>query len=44
MPSTYAHYRMGLQVRGMLEKKEKQWIEAYPELYQIGLHGPELLF
>lgn len=44
MPSTYAHYRMGLQVRGMLEKKEKQWIEAYPELYQIGLHGPDLLF
>lgn len=36
MPSTYAHYRMGLQVRGMLGDEEKKWMEAYPELYQIG--------
>lgn len=44
MPSTYAHYRMGQEVRSSLGEKEKSIVELYPELYQIGLHGPDILF
>lgn len=44
MPSTYAHYRMGQEVRNSLEKTERNVIEAYPELFFIGLHGPDILF
>ena len=44
MPSTYAHYRMGQEVRSILEEKNKKIVEAYPELFWIGLHGPDILF
>lgn len=44
MPSTYAHYRMGQQVRKMLRGHEKEVLEKYPQLYLIGLHGPDILF
>ncbi|MGN1147996.1 MAG: zinc dependent phospholipase C family protein [Lachnospiraceae bacterium] len=44
MPSTYAHYRMGQEVRACVGKREKDIIEAYPELFLIGLHGPDILF
>ena len=44
MPSTYAHYRMGQQVRKMLKGHEKEVLEKYPQLYLIGLHGPDILF
>ena len=44
MPSTYAHYRMGQEVRGQVWGLAKEAIEAYPELYLIGLHGPDILF
>ena len=44
MPSTYAHYRMGQEVREKLSGKEKEIIEKWPELYLIGLHGPDILF
>ena len=44
MPSTYAHYRMGQQVRSMLDGNEKKIVEKYPQLYLIGLHGPDILF
>ena len=44
MPSTYAHYRMGQQVRTMLDGNEKKIVEKYPQLYLIGLHGPDILF
>lgn len=44
MPSTYAHYRMGQQVRNRLHGPESEVIEKYPELYQVGLHGPDILF
>ena len=37
MPSTYAHYRMGQQVRSMLDGNEKKIVEKYPQLYLIGL-------
>lgn len=44
MPSTYAHYRMGQEVKNNLSEKEKKIIEAYPDLFLIGLHGPDILF
>lgn len=44
MPSTYAHYRMGQEVREKLSGDAKTIIEKRPELYLIGLHGPDILF
>lgn len=44
MPSTYAHYRMGQEVRRALAGNPKLAVESYPELYLIGLHGPDILF
>ncbi|MBQ9990552.1 MAG: zinc dependent phospholipase C family protein [Lachnospiraceae bacterium] len=44
MPSTYAHYRMGQEVRKRLPESIRKNIDQYPELYNIGLHGPDLLF
>lgn len=44
MPSTYTHYRMGQEVRERLPESIRKNIEQYTELYNIGLHGPDLLF
>lgn len=44
MPSTYAHYRMGQEVYRNLTGKPKEIIQKYKELYDIGLHGPDILF
>lgn len=44
MPSTYAHYRLGRQVLLGLNDPEKETIFAKPDLYWIGLHGPDILF
>ncbi|MBR5578661.1 MAG: zinc dependent phospholipase C family protein [Lachnospiraceae bacterium] len=44
MPTTYAHYKLGDEVRKQLNPQAKEIVEAYPELFQIGLHGPDLLF
>lgn len=44
MPSTYAHYRMGQEVRSEVGNYEKSIIGAYPELFLLGLHGPDILF
>lgn len=44
MPSTYAHYRFGTDIRKELPFREQETIDAYPEPYMIGLHGPDILF
>lgn len=44
MPATYAHYRFGQNVRETLSRREQEAIDAYPELYLIGLHGPDIFF
>ena len=44
MPSTYAHYRIGQEVRNSLGESERKVVEEYPELFLIGLHGPDILF
>lgn len=44
MPSTYAHRRFGADVLAQLPGPLRNEIEPYRELYDIGLHGPDLLF
>ena len=33
MPSMYAHHKMGLQVKALLGKPERQIIEKYPSCF-----------
>lgn len=44
MPSTYAHYRFGKEVLERLDPGLRSAIDGHRELYDIGLHGPDLLF
>ncbi len=44
MPTTYAHYRFGQEVRKELPEKESKIVEEFPELFMIGLHGPDIFF
>lgn len=44
MPSTYAHYRFGEEVRHCLKGQAKEIVAAYPEFFFIGLHGPDIFF
>ena len=44
MPTTYTHYRFGKDVLKELSKPLKRTINIKRELYDIGLHGPDLLF
>ena len=44
MPSVYAHYRFGTEVLSMLPEKAQFYAAQYPELYEIGLQGPDILF
>ena len=44
MPSTYAHRRFGANVLDHLPTEVRERILPYRGLYDIGLHGPDLLF
>ena len=44
MPSTYAHRRFGANVLDYLPAPLREKLEAHRELYDIGLHGPDVLF
>ena len=44
MPSTYAHRRFGANVLEHLPDELRAQLERNRELYDIGLHGPDLLF
>ena len=44
MPSTYAHYRFGQEVRSGLPEALQALIRSNLDLYYLGLHGPDLLF
>ena len=44
MPSTYAHRRFGANVLEHLPDEVRVQLEMNRELYDIGLHGPDLLF
>lgn len=44
MPTTYAHYKFGKDVLATLPKHFQKSIEKNRELFDIGLHGPDILF
>ena len=44
MPSTYAHRRFGANVLEHLPDELRAQLEQNRELYDIGLHVPDLLF
>lgn len=44
MPSSYTHYRFGKEVLSCLPMHYRRPIEEYRELFDIGLHGPDILF
>lgn len=44
MPTTYAHYTFGQEVLKDLDDEIKMVINKNIELYNIGLHGPDILF
>ncbi|MGM9521697.1 MAG: zinc dependent phospholipase C family protein [Oscillospiraceae bacterium] len=44
MPSAYAHYRLGQEVFNELPRDIRDLISPYKELFDIGLHGPDVLF
>ena len=44
MPSTYAHRRFGADVLVQLPRELRERITPYRPLYDMGLHGPDLMF
>lgn len=44
MPSTYAHYKFGKQVLEQYPAPLADAVRAHRQLYNIGLHGPDILF
>lgn len=44
MPTTYTHYAYGQEIFNKLPEKIKKNIEPYIDYYNIGVHGPDILF
>lgn len=44
MPTTYAHYRFGCRAFSLFPKQLQCIIENNRELFDFGVHGPDLLF
>lgn len=44
MPTTYAHYKFGKEVISALPRPLQNSVEKNRELFDIGLHGPDILF
>ena len=44
MPTTYAHYRLGEEVRKKLPEDLQNKIVQNQELFHIGVHGPDHMF
>lgn len=44
MPTTYTHYRFGQDVYKRLPLNIRKSIDESPDLYNIGVHGPDILF
>lgn len=44
MPTTYAHYTFGVEVFKNLNDELKELISKNINLYNVGLHGPDILF
>lgn len=44
MPTTYTHYKFGREVIDALSEPLRKTVESSRELFDIGLHGPDILF
>ena len=44
MPAIYAHYKMGKETIPMLDGEQTDIINEYRELFDIGVHGPDIFF
>lgn len=44
MPSAYAHYRFGAEMLKRIPEPLRRRIEPHRALYDIGVHGPDILF
>ncbi len=44
MPTTYAHYKFGKDVMDTLPRYLQKSVEESRELFDIGLHGPDIFF
>ena len=44
MPTTYTHYKFGKDVLEQLPGPLRSSVEKHRELFDIGLHGPDILF
>lgn len=44
MPTSYAHYKFGQEVKSRLSGDIAEIIKEHSALYHLGLHGPDLLF
>ena len=44
MPTTYAHHRFGRKVAALLPAGFRGDLEPYMDYYDIGVHGPDILF
>ncbi len=44
MPNAYAHLQFGRKVKLEANDKMKNIIEQYTQLFEIGVHGPDILF
>ena len=44
VPTTYTHYKFGREVIDALPELLRKTVESGRELFDIGLHGPDILF
>lgn len=44
MPSSYTHHRFGQQAFELLPPSLQKTVRRFPQLYTVGLHGPDLFF
>ncbi len=44
MPTTYTHYAYGQEVKHLLPHKLQEIIDSCEDYYNIGVHGPDILF
>ena len=44
MPTTYAHFRLGESVAEALPASIRETVCNHKELFQIGVHGPDIFF
>lgn len=44
MPSVYAHYRFGITLLSAMPADVRKTISRFRNLYEVGLHGPDLFY